>query len=91
MPAAESAVLKLAGALDAAGVARQARLLDGALRGIDVIDLGAVAELDSAGVAFVRSLRSRAASLNGQAPRLSAVPERFRQLCVAHRVDCDGD
>ena len=52
------------------------------------IDFGAVQEIDSAGLAFVAALCGLAGSARvDAAPALVNVPERFVQLCRAHRID----
>lgn len=57
------------------------------------IDFAAVREIDSAGLALVSALRRRSLadrSATGGAPTvfpLLNVPERFVQLCAAHRID----
>ena len=52
------------------------------------IDFGAVQEIDSAGLAFVAALCGVAGPRRGSSrPALVNVPERFEQLCRAHRVE----
>ncbi|HVF36116.1 MAG TPA: hypothetical protein VND91_12410 [Candidatus Saccharimonadia bacterium] len=57
------------------------------------IDFAAVREIDSAGVALVAALRRRHLAVGGRdsagtrAFPLLNVPDRFAQLCAAHRID----
>ena len=58
---------------------------------IGVFDLAAVTELDSAGVALLRAVRTaQAGARDGTPAVLRNVPERYRALCVAHRVPVEG-
>jgi ABC-type transporter Mla MlaB component len=83
-------VLRLSGRLGLAEAgelhARGSSLMDGIRR----IDLAAVDEIDSAGVAALRLLQKQAAA-RGQALALAPVSARFRAICAAHRVDLDAD
>lgn len=83
-------VLAIAGALTVATVPARWRALQAAAREAEVFDLAAVDDVDSAGVALVQTLRRVAAERLGRLPALRALPERFRQLCIAHRVGLDG-
>lgn len=61
------------------------------LAGIGTFDLAAVVELDSAGVALLRAARAaQAATPGAAAAELRNVPERYRALCLAHRLPIDG-
>jgi len=57
------------------------------------IDFAAVREIDSAGLALVSALRRRSLASRGTAAgappvfSLLNVPDRFAQLCAAHRID----
>jgi phospholipid transport system transporter-binding protein len=83
--------LALQGALTVDRVAAVHRALQGQLEGIERIDLSAVTEVDSAGVALVQSLRRSVQARSGRWPALTGLPPRFSQLCVAHRVGLDGN
>jgi ABC-type transporter Mla MlaB component len=69
--------------VDAAAVAALWRTLAGAAPAS--IDFAAVREIDSAGLAFVVACSGLAAV--SAPPKLLNVPERFVQLCRAHRIE----
>lgn len=54
---------------------------------IATIDFAAVTAIDSAGVALVRSLGALARRAGAASPELRATPPRYRQLCLAHRIE----
>jgi ABC-type transporter Mla MlaB component len=54
---------------------------------IAAIDFAAVSAIDSAGVALVRSLAELARRAGAASPELRATPPRYRQLCLAHRIE----
>jgi ABC-type transporter Mla MlaB component len=83
-------VLAIAGALTVASVPARFRELRAAAAEAAVFDLGAVDAIDSAGVAMIQALRGIAERRHGRRPALRALPERFRQLCIAHRVELNG-
>lgn len=75
--------------LDASAAATLARAWWPRLAQIDGVDLSGVNDIDSAGVALLRALQ-RARQARGLAPAtLRAVPERYRALCLAHRIPMD--
>lgn len=59
--------------------------------GLEVIDLGAVESIDSAGVALVQQLRAEAAAARGGPPLLHNPSQGYLQVCRAHRLAADGD
>lgn len=84
----EAGVLKLAGRL---GVEEAATLLGEATRhahALQRIDLGALDDIDSAGVACLHLLRREAGSA-GRTLALQPVSSRYRAICVAHRLSTD--
>ena len=82
-----SAIEALPATVDAAVAARLWRQWRPRLAQIGVFDLAAVTDLDSAGVALLRAARAAQAATRGGTPAvLRNVPERYRALCVAHRV-----
>lgn len=84
MPASESSSLRLDGELDAAAVPALARRLRGVIPA--AIDLGGISGIDSAGVAFVRTLQARAVAAGRPLPRVLDAPAHYHQLIGAHRV-----
>jgi ABC-type transporter Mla MlaB component len=87
VPAVEAgATLTLPAQLDAAAAAALYRAWAPRAATLAAIDFGPVQALDSAGVALVRALGADATRAGVAAPRLLAVPPRYRQLCLAHRV-----
>lgn len=88
---AGGAVEALPAVVDAAVAAALWRKWQPRLAQIGAFDLAAVTELDSAGVALLRAMRAAQLSMRGATPAaLRNVPERYRALCVAHRVPVDG-
>ncbi len=90
MPASSPNTLALTGVLDVSSVAALWPTLRDRVTGIAQIDLTAVTELDSSGVALVRCLQA-AAQATGARPRVVNAPPRFAQIGLAHRVDADGN
>ncbi len=84
-------VLALAGDLTVQTAPARYRDWSSRLAGVSTLDLGGLRAIDSAGVAVVLALRRQAEQAHGRRPALAAVPARFHQLCVAHRVDCNGN
>lgn len=85
-----AAVEALPATVDAAVAAGLWRRWRPRLAQIGAFDLAAVTELDSAGVALLRAVRAVQAGTRGATPAtLRNVPERYRALCVAHRVPVD--
>lgn len=82
---AEAAPLRLQGELDARSVPAMARRLRGAALPA-AIDLAGVTSIDSAGVAFLRTLQARAAAAGQDVPALLNTPAHYHQLIAAHRV-----
>lgn len=76
-------VLALPACVDAAAAARLWRELGASAPA--AVDFSAVREIDSAGLAFVVAVRRRGGP--DHAARLLHVPQRFAQLCAAHRID----
>ncbi len=76
--------LMLPDCVDAAASVRLWRELGA--RAPATIDFGAVREIDSSGLALVAELARRGAG-HGSRVALANVPERFVQLCAAHRID----
>lgn len=90
MSPSEGDTLRIGGTLTVASVPARWRELRTAALDATTFDLAAVDDVDSAGVALVQTLRRAAAERLGRLPTLQALPERFRQLCIAHRVELDG-
>jgi ABC-type transporter Mla MlaB component len=80
-------IVALPARVDADAAGRLYRDWSGRIEQIDVIDFAQVRHIDSAGVALVLALRS----LARRTVKLSNLPERFTQLCLAHRVAIGGD
>ena len=80
-------VLDIDGELTVTTAAARFRELRPRLAGVHRLALDGVTSIDSSGVAVVLALRAAAGT---PAPALSGLPARFRQLCVAHRVDGNG-
>lgn len=77
--------------VDATAAAALYRAWRPRLAQIGGFDLGGVTDIDSAGVALLRAMQAQR-RVQGLAPAtLHAVPERYRALCLAHRVPTDGD
>jgi ABC-type transporter Mla MlaB component len=81
---AESAPLRLEGDLDARSVPALARRLRGQPLPA-ALALAGVTAIDSAGVAFLRTLQARAAAAGAALP-LQHAPAHYHQLIAAHRV-----
>jgi len=85
------ATLALPPRVDAAVAAALYREWQPRAGSLAVIDLSAVASIDSAGVALVRQLREEAAAARGRPPLLHNPPPGYLQVCRAHRLAPDGD
>ncbi len=85
-----SAVLTLPARLDAAAVAAIYREWAPRARSLAAIDLAAVQAIDSSGVALVRALRKLAQAGGGALPALRGAPQRYAELCAAHRLPLDA-
>lgn len=85
-----STVLALPARVDAAAVASLYAAWAGRARALEAIDFGAVEAIDSTGVALVRCLVAARRAGGAAAPELRALPARYRQLCLAHRLDPDS-
>jgi ABC-type transporter Mla MlaB component len=85
------ATLVLPARLDAATAAALYRDWQPRVGQLAVIDMAAVASIDSAGVALVRQLRADAAAARGTPPLLHNPPPGYLQVCRAHRLAADGD
>jgi ABC-type transporter Mla MlaB component len=82
---AEPASLRIDGELDARSVPALARRLRAAALPA-AIDLSGVSAIDSAGVAFLRTLQARASAAGKAVPALLNAPAHYHQLIAAHRV-----
>jgi ABC-type transporter Mla MlaB component len=82
--------LKLEGALEIGRIADLWPSLRDRCAGIASIDLSAVTELDSSGVAMIRCLQALA-ERGGRRPEVLSAPARLTQIGLAHRVDAGGD
>lgn len=90
MPAADAGeVLALPPRLDADAAARLYREWAPRAASLARLDFAAVQQLDSAGVALVQALQD-AARQRGREIELRALPARFEQLCLAHRLALGG-
>ena len=87
----EGQTLELSGALTATTVGAQWKQRLATARSAATISLAGVTELDSAGVAMVRCLQRAARRDGGQCATLEDLPERFEQICLAHRIDAEGN
>ncbi len=63
--------------------------LDGASDHVQVIDLSAVERIDTAGVALVAELVSRAERALGKRPEVRGNPPGLDALCRAYRIEPD--
>jgi phospholipid transport system transporter-binding protein len=81
--------LAIDGELTVVNVAERWRELQPRAADLRVLDLAAVAKIDSAGVALVQALRRLAKAAHGTWPEVCHLPPRMQQLCVAHRVELD--
>jgi ABC-type transporter Mla MlaB component len=87
VPAADAgATLALPARVDAVAVAALWRDWAPRAAALAAIDFGAVQAIESSGVALVRALTARALAAGAAPPRLLALPPRYRQLCLAHRI-----
>jgi ABC-type transporter Mla MlaB component len=82
--------LKLDGALEIERIASLWAELRQRCRGVTRIDLSAVSDIDSSGVALVRSLQ-KLASEHPDDVEIVEPPARFAQIGLAHRVEAGGD
>lgn len=83
-------IVTLPATVDAAVAASLWRTWRPQLARIGTFDLAAVIDLDSAGVALLRAARAEQGARGVAVAALRNVPERYRALCVAHRVAVDG-
>jgi phospholipid transport system transporter-binding protein len=89
--ASEPSTLAIGGTLTVDSSAARWRELRPQAAAAQVIDLAGVDAIDSAGLALVQALRQEACRAHGSLPRVQHVPARMQQLCIAHRVDLDGN
>jgi len=82
----EGAVLRLAGILDRAAATTAWPSLQLLLAGAQVLDLGGVQRLDSAGLALLAEVVARGAAA-GHAPRIDGAPAGLAELRAAYRLD----
>ncbi len=80
--------MRIEGALDTATVARWWQTLrdDAAAGRLRRIDLSAVGEVDSSGVALIRCLAALVEAAGQPAPEVVGAPEHYAQIRLAHRV-----
>lgn len=83
------AVEALPARVDAAVAAQLYRAWRPRMARIRVFDLAAVTELDSAGVALLRAVQAQQRGLGLPTATLRGVPERYRALCLAHRIPAE--
>lgn len=86
----EGKTLALSGELTAATVGRQWKQRLAEARSASRINLAVVTGIDSAGVAMVRCLQAEASREGGKRAELVELPERFEQICLAHRIEAGG-
>ena len=77
--------------VDATAAAALFRAWRPRLAQIGGFDLASVTHIDSAGVALLRAVRAEQRARGLAVASLRSVPERYRALCLAHRVPFDGD
>jgi len=82
----EGGVLALRGRLGLAEASGLIAALGARVDTIQRIDLSALEDIDSAGVASLRLLQ-RQARQGGREVELSSLPSRYRAVCAAHRID----
>lgn len=85
-PRTETMVEALPATVDATAAAALYRAWQPRLTRIATFDLAAVNTLDSAGVALLRVVQAEQRARGGMPAVLRSVPERYRALCLAHRV-----
>jgi phospholipid transport system transporter-binding protein len=90
VPASEAGTLRLSGVLEADQVAELWPTLQRRTAALERIDLSAVTDLDSSGVALVRHLIAAATAAGGR-PALVGAPARYAQIGLAHRLEAGGD
>lgn len=77
--------------VDATAAAALYRAWRPRLAQIGGFDLAGVTDIDSAGVALLRALQAEQRARGLTPASLHSVPERYRALCLAHRLaDADG-
>lgn len=84
MPRTDGDTLRLHGALT---LERAADVLAEAPTRFTVLDLEAVEDIDSAGVALVAELVCRAEHSTGRRPEVRGRPPGLQALCAAYRID----
>lgn len=82
----EGGVLSLRGRLGLAEAAGLIEALGSKLDSIKRIDLSALDDIDSVGVASLRLLQRKAGE-NDRRLELASLPQRYRAICEAHRID----
>jgi phospholipid transport system transporter-binding protein len=87
----EDGVLSLRGMLTVQHLAPLWREAQRRLGQLQRIDLGAVEQIDSAGVALVEALRDAIRERSGREPGLTGLPPRYHALCRAHRIESESD
>ncbi len=91
MSTTEDSVLNLRGALTVAHLAPLWRDAQRRIAQVERIDLAAVGQIDSAGVALVEALRDAIRVRSGREPRMTGLPARYHALCRAHRIESESD
>ena len=87
MPANDAGGIELLPAVvDATAAAALYRAWRPRLAQIVGFDLSGVASIDSAGVALLRAVQGEQRARGLTPATLRAVPERYRALCLAHRL-----
>lgn len=86
MSTAEAGLLRLDGELTLARAGSIWRKRRGAAPPA-TIELGGVTALDSAGVALLLALGDEAERLGRPRPALRGLPQRYHDLCRAHRIE----
>lgn len=89
--AAASGSERLPAVVDAAAAAALYRAWQPRVAQIVSFDLSDVRSIDSAGVALLRAMQTQRTALGLPPATLLAVPERYRVLCLAHRLDNGAD
>jgi phospholipid transport system transporter-binding protein len=87
----EASTLAISGELTVDSSAARWRELQPQAARARAIDLAGVTAIDSAGLALVQALRQLARRAHGGLPPVLHIPTRMQQLCIAHRVDLEGN